>query len=131
MATVKKTYRIDESLAKDMKAIAEKERQSENQTVETALKFYRDYHYMNRKACFINEQILQVIQASFRMAENTINQKTNKLISELSIQLAIQNMIIAGSLEVSQKDLHTYRLKALDFLKESQRIFRMDELTDE
>jgi hypothetical protein len=131
MATVKKTYRLDESILKDIKSIAEDERQSENQTVETALKFYRDYHYMGRKACFINEQILQVIQASFRMAEHTINQKTNKLVSELAIQSAIQNMIIADSLEVSQKDIHTYRLKALDFLRESQRIFRMDELTDE
>ena len=131
MATVKKTYRLDEAILKDIKSIAEDERQSENQTVETALKFYRDYHYMGRKACFINEQILQVIQASFRMAEHTINQKTNKLVSELAIQSAIQNMIIADSLEVSQKDIHTYRLKALDFLRESQRIFRMDELTDE
>ena len=126
-----KLLRYSDELAEDVKSIASELRQSENQVIETAIKFYRDYHYMNRKACFINEQILQVIQASFRMAENTINQKTNKLISELSIQSAIQNMIIAGSLEVSQKDLHTYRLRALDFLRESQRIFRMDELTDE
>ncbi len=126
-----KLLRYSDELADDVKAMASELRQSENQVIETAIKFYRDYHYMNRKACFINEQILQVIQASFRMAENTINQKTNKLISELSVQSAIQNMIIAGSLEVSQKDLLTYRLRALDFLRESQRIFRMDELTDE
>ena len=126
-----KLLRYDDQLAADVKAIAGELRESENQIIEFAIKLYRDYHYMQNKASFINEQILHIVQGSLRMLENSINQKSNKLISELAIQAAIQNMVIAGSLEVSQKDLHVYRLKALDFLKENQRVFRMDELSDE
>ncbi len=131
MAITKKTWRIDDDLLADIKAIAEQEKKSENHIAETALKFYRDYHYMGQKACFINEQILQVIQATFRMAENSINQKSNKVLSELSIQAVIQNLILADSLEIDKAKLSTMRLKALDFLKENQRIWRMDELTHE
>lgn len=126
-----KLIRYDDTLAADIKAIAAELRQSENQVVESALKLYRDYHYMQNKASFINEQIIHIIQASFRMAENTINQKSNKLLSELAIQSAIQNQIIAGSLDVTKAELHKYRIEAVSALKESQRIFRMDEVTNE
>lgn len=131
MAALKKTYRIDEKLASDISSIAAELGQSENQIVEASLKLYRDYHYMQNKACFINDQIIQVIQASYRMAENNINQKTNRVLSELAIQNAIQNFIIASSLDVDNADMSNYRLRALDFLKQNNRVLRLDELSDE
>jgi hypothetical protein len=131
VAAIKKTYRIDEGLAGDIAAIAGELRQSENQVIETALKLYRDYHYMQNKASFINEQILHMAQGMLRLAENSINQKTNKLLSELAVQNAIQNQVIAARLEVRQADLRKYRIAAVTALKEAQRIFRLDEAADE
>lgn len=131
MPTLKKTYRIDETLAGDVAAIAAESVKSENQVVEEALKLYRDYHYMQAKASFINEELVNILQASYRMAENSINQKTNRVLSELAIQTAIQNHILAASLEVDKVDLNNYRLRAVDFLKQNNRVLRLDELSDE
>lgn len=131
MPTLKKTYRIDETLAGDVAAIAAESVKSENQVVEEALKLYRDYHYMQAKASFITEELVHILQASYRMAENSINQKTNRVLSELAIQTAIQNHILAASLEVDKVDLNNYRLRAVDFLKQNNRVLRLDELSDE
>lgn len=131
MPTLKKTYRIEEMLAADVARIAGELTQSENQVVENALKMYRDYHYMQAKASFINEELVHILQASYRMAENNINQKTNRVLTELSIQTAIQNFIIAHSLELDKKDLHNYRLRALAYLRENNRVFKMTELVDD
>ena len=131
MPTLKKTYRIDETLAGDVSAIAAESAKSENQVVEEALKLYRDYYYMQAKASFINEELVHILQASYRMAENSINQKTNRVLSELAIQTAIQNHILAASLDVDKVDLNNYRLRAVDFLKQNNRVLRLDELSDE
>ena len=130
MAVLKKSYRIEETLATDITKLAGELKQSENQVVETALKMYRDYQYMQVKSSFISAELVNIIQASYRVAENGINQKTNRVLTELAVQTAIQNCILAQSLEVSKKDLHTYRLRALDYLRENNRVFKMNELVD-
>lgn len=131
MPTLKKTYRIDETLAGDLSTIAAELGQSENQVVEASLRLYRDYHYMQAKASFINDELVHILQSSYRMAENSINQKTNRALSELAIQTAIQNYILAASLEVDKVDMNNYRLRAIDFLKQNNRVLRLDELSDE
>lgn len=130
MSITKKTYRLDEQLTTDLKSIADELNQSENQVIETALRFYRDYYYQQEKATFVNKEMIEIVQSIFRTAENSINQKTNRILSELAIQAAVQNLILANSLDVKMKDLHVYRLKALDFIKENNRVLRMDEIID-
>lgn len=126
----KKLINYDDQLAEDVKSIAEELNQNANQVIETAIKFYRDYYYQQEKATFINKEMIEIIKSTFRTAENSINQKTNRVLSELAIQAAVQNLILANSLDVKMKDLHVYRLKALDFLKENNRVLRMDEIID-
>lgn len=132
MGYTNKYLRIEDTLLSDIMNIT-KERgfKNDSQTVEEALKLYRDYHYMQKKATFITDELISVMQASYRMAENSINQKTNRVLTELSIQTAIQNFIIAHSLELDKKDLHNYRLRALDYLRENNRVFKMTELVDD
>lgn len=72
-----------------------------------------------------------MIQASLRLAEKSINNKTNKVLSELAIQSAIQNQVMAESLEIKKADLYKYRIEAVTTLKEGQRVFRLDEIADE
>lgn len=131
MSVSRKNIRVDDSLLEDIKIIAKENNQSENQVIESALKLYRDFHYMGNKACIINEQILSVFQGCCRMLENTINQKTNKVLSELAIQAHMQNLILAQNLEVSLKDLTAYRLRAIDFLRENNRVLRLDEVVQD
>lgn len=126
----KKLINYDDQLAEDVKSIAVELNQNANQVIETAIKFYRDYYYQQEKATFINKEMIEIIKSTFRTAENSINQKTNRVLSELAIQAAVQNLILANSLDVKMQDLHVYRLKALDFLKENNRVLRMDEIID-
>lgn len=131
MSYTKKYFRIEDSLLSDFVKISEElGHKSENQTAEEAFKFYRDYHFMQHKSCFINEQIIEILQATFRMTEKNINFKTNQVLSELAIQAAIQNLLLASSLEVNKDDLYNFRLKAVDFLKEHNRVLRLDELKE-
>lgn len=130
MASVRKTIRVDEDLLSDIQKIAADLNTNENQTMLMAFKYFRDYHFMQNKASILNEQILGIIQGSLKVCENNINNKTNKVLSELAIQTAVQNMIMAHGLEISQSQLHTFRLRALDFLKENNRVLRLDEVVD-
>lgn len=125
-----KSLRLDDTLANDIKKLSIELRVSENQIVVDALKLYRDYQYMNGKASFIPREIINVLQSSYKVAENSINAKTNRVLSEVAIQTIIQNLILAKSLELDEKDIYRYRLKALDFLKENQRILKLDEIVE-
>lgn len=126
-----KLIRLDDNLFEDILKLADEQSTSANQVVIKALEFYRDYYYMKEKASIINENILGIIDSKNKIAERNINYKTNKVLSELAIQSCIQNQILANSLEVSDRDLNRYRLRALDFLKENNRLFRMDEVEKE
>lgn len=130
MAYVRKHLRVDEELFTDIQKIAQELNTNDNQAIILALKHYRDHYYMQNKASILNEQILGIIQGSLKVCENNINNKTNKVLSELAIQTAVQNMIMAHGLEISQSQLHTFRLRALDFLKENNRVLRLDEVVD-
>ncbi|HCC35383.1 MAG TPA: hypothetical protein DEQ02_07015 [Ruminococcaceae bacterium] len=91
----RKSIRIEENLYSDILAIAEKQNMSVNQTIEQALKYYRDMRYMENSATFINEEIFKVIKANSNLLLQQINHKSNQLLSELAIQSVIQNLIIA------------------------------------
>ncbi|MEF9853219.1 MAG: hypothetical protein RR879_00015 [Hydrogenoanaerobacterium sp.] len=128
MSTTKKTFLLDGQLASDIKAIAIELHQSETQTISSALKLYRDDYYMKHKATLVNERIVSILQATCANMERSINQRTNAVLSELAIQSAMQNLILSNGLEIKGKDLHVYRLKALEFLKDKNRPLRLDEL---
>jgi hypothetical protein len=127
---VKKTFRIEDSLAKDITRFAADNNMTENAAVETALKFYRDYMYMKEKSTLINDEILKVNKAGLDLLEQRINHKTNQVLSELSIQVCIIEQIIAGSLEIDPLLLPEYRRKAMEFIRTNNRVFRLDEVVD-
>lgn len=120
--------RIPDELYGDISRIADDSRTSLNLTIEKAIKFYRDSFYMTNKACFINEEILNVMQAKNDLLEVKLNAKTNKVLSEVAIQVAIQNQILAQSLEIDNLHLDNYRKNAVEFLKTNNRVFRLDEI---
>lgn len=131
MATISKTFRLDENMIKDIEIIAQENSMTVTQVMENSLKLYRDYAYMQDKASVINQDILNVVKSGNRYLERSINHKTNSFLSELAIQTAITNLILAKSLNISTKEINTFRIQAVGFLKEKQRILRMDDLVDE
>ncbi len=122
------TIRIPDELHSDIAALAKESGASLNYIVEQALKYYRDKRYMDDKATFVSEEMLNIIQANNALLEQQINNKVNRVLSELAIQNAIQNMILANELEVNDLDADSYRKKAIEFLKTNNRVFRLDEL---
>lgn len=127
---VKRSIRIEDGLSEDIKQWAKAENTSESDIINRALRLYRDYCYMQDKATVINQDVLNVARSMANMAERNINYKTNKYLSELAVQQAMLNLIIAKSLDFSREDLEVFRLKALDTIKETPRVLRLDEVHD-
>ena len=125
---IRRSVTLGETLSKDITSIAQEKNQTQNEVICAALRLYRDYCYMGEKASVINEEILKAQQANNNLLLQQINRRTNQLLSELAIQSAITNQILAAELEVSPIDLETYRARAVEFLKINNRVFRLDEI---
>lgn len=130
MFTIRITLRLRDDLYKDIAEIAKDKGTSVNAVIEQAAKYYRDKRYMEDKATIINEEILKIIQSSNALLLQQINNKTNRVISELAIQNAIQNEILANELDVDAIKLDNYRKQAVEFLKTNNRVFRLDEIAE-
>lgn len=122
------TVRISDELHAAMSEFAKNDGTSLNYIVEQALKYYRDKRYMDDKATIINEEIISIIQANNALLLQQINNKSNRVLSELSIQNAIQNLILTNELDVDKIDADNYRQQAVEFLKTNNRVLRLDEL---
>lgn len=128
--TIRITLRLPDDLYNDTAALAKDTGSSVNSVIEQAVKCYRDKRYMEDKATIINEEILKIIQADHALLLQQINNKTNRVISELAIQNAIQNLILASELDVDAIRLDNYRKQAVEFLKTNNRVFRLDEIAE-
>ena len=120
--------KIADSLHSDISAIAKENNCCVTEIVVEALKVYRDYKYMGDRATIINENILKMVQANINLLLKAINNKSNRVLSEVAIQSAIQNMIISSELDVSATDAEQFRKQAIKFLQSSNRVLRLDEI---
>ena len=126
MTTEKKTYHLDARLVKDVEAIAQAQATSNTAVIEKAIRLYRDYIYLEEKATFLPEQIQKTFRSELAMLEQRQNVKINKLLSELAIQEGIIAQILANELEVDLEMMPVYRRRAVEALRASNRVFRLD-----
>ena len=126
MTTEKKTYNLDARLVKDVEAIAQAQATSNTAVIEKAIRLYRDYIYLEEKATFLPEQIQKTFRSELAMLEQRQNVKINKLLSELAIQEGIIAQILAKELEVDLEMMPVYRRRAVEALRASNRVFRLD-----
>ena len=126
MTTEKKTYNLDARLVKDVEAIAQAQATSNTAVIEKAIRLYRDYIYLEEKATFLPEQIQKTFRSELAMLEQRQNVKINKLLSELAIQEGIIAQILAHDLEVDLEMMPVYRRRAVEALRASNRVFRLD-----
>ena len=126
MTTEKKTYNLDARLVKDVEAIAQAQATSNTAVIEKAIRLYRDYIYLEEKATFLPEQIQKTFRSEPAMLEQRQNVKINKLLSELAIQEGIIAQILANELEVDLEMMPVYRRRAVEALRASNRVFRLD-----
>ncbi|WMJ22687.1 hypothetical protein RBG61_11905 [Paludicola sp. MB14-C6] len=127
---IRKTIRIDEDLIHDIINIAKDNNQTENSVIEKALKYYRDFYYMQVKSTFINDEIINILQAVIETKLQNINNKTNQVLSEVAIQSNIQNQVLASELDVNPLQLQQMRLNAIDFLKANNRVLKLNEIVE-
>ena len=126
MTTEKKTYNRAARLVKDVEAIAQAQATSNTAVIEKAIRLYRDYIYLEEKATFLPEQIQKTFRSELAMLEQRQNVKINKLLSELAIQEGIIAQILANELEVDLEMMPVYRRRAVEALRASNRVFRLD-----
>lgn len=89
MDLYKKTYRVSAETKKAVEEIAAQENCTETAVFENAIRYYKDYLYMQTDGAFINESVKRTFLASVNLMESRINNRANKVLSELAIQQAI------------------------------------------
>ena len=128
---VARAYRISDETVETLKAIADKENCTETAVIENAIRYYRDYLYVQNDGAFITESVKRTVLASVNLMESRLNNRTNKVLSELAIQQAILCQVIAHELEVNPRALDNYRRAAVEYLKMNDRVFRVEDIVEE
>nr|WP_317398514.1 hypothetical protein [uncultured Gemmiger sp.] len=128
---VPRAYRISDETLETLKAIANKETCTETAVIENAVRCYRDYLYVQNDGTFITESVKRTVLASVNLMESRLNNRTNKVLSELAIQQAILCQVIAHELEVNPRALDNYRRAAVEYLKMNDRVFRLEDIVEE
>lgn len=128
---VARAYRISDETVETLKAIADKENCTETAVIENAIRYYRDYLYVQNDGAFITESVKRTVLASVNLMESRLNNRTNKVLSELAIQQAILCEVIAHELEVNPRALDNYRRAAVEYLKMNDRVFRLEDIVEE
>ena len=128
---VARAYRISDETVETLKAIADKENCTETAVIENAIRYYRDYLYVQNDVAFITESVKRTVLASVNLMESRLNNRTNKVLSELAIQQAILCQVIAHELEVNPRALDNYRRAAVEYLKMNDRVFRLEDIVEE
>lgn len=128
---VARAYRISDETVETLKAIADKENCTETAVIENAIRYYRDYLYVQNDGAFITESVKRTVLASVNLMESRLNNRTNKVLSELAIQQAILCQVIAHEMEVNPRALDNYRRAAVEYLKMNDRVFRLEDIVEE
>lgn len=128
---MKSTTGISDETVETLKAIADKENCTETAVIENAIRYYRDYLYVQNDGAFITESVKRTVLASVNLMESRLNNRTNKVLSELAIQQAILCQVIAHELEVNPRALDNYRRAAVEYLKMNDRVFRLEDIVEE
>ena len=128
---VARAYRISDETVETLKAIADKENCTETAVIENAIRYYRDYLYVQNDGAFITESVKRTVLASVNLMESRLNNRTNKVLSELAIQQAILCQVIAHELEVNPRALDNDRRAAVEYLKMNDRVFRLEDIVEE
>ena len=128
---VARAYRISDETVETLKAIADKENCTETAVIENAIRYYKDYLYMQTDGAFINESVKRTFLASVNLMETRLNNRTNKVLSELAIQQAIICQVLAHELEINPRALDNYRRAAVEYLKMNDRVFRLEDILGE
>lgn len=128
---VARAYRISDETVETLKAIADKENCTETAVIKNAIRYYRDYLYVQNDGAFITESVKRTVLASVNLMESRLNNRTNKVLSELAIQQAILCQVIAHELEVNPRALDNYRRAAVEYLKMNDRVFRLEDIVEE
>lgn len=131
MELYKKTYRVSKEAKRMVEEIAAKENCTETAVFENAIRCYRDYLYVQNNGAFITESVKRTVLASVNLMESRLNNRTNKVLSELAIQQAILCQVIAHELEVNPRALDNYRRAAVEYLKMNDRVFRLEDIVEE
>lgn len=128
---VKKTLMVDHDLDQNIALQAQHDGSTYTKVVQDALRWYLDYRYMGEKATIIGEDIRTSMQAMVNLLERRINNRSNKLLSELAIQQGVLALVMANNLEIDPGVMDKYRQLVVEQLRQENRVFQLEEVLND
>lgn len=93
-----------------------------------AVEFYIDYNNNKQPGDFLAEEIQAIMTGNMELVEKRLGNRFGKLLSDIAIQLGIQQQIFKSITNLKEDDISLFRKIAVDEIKSNQRIFRYEDL---
>jgi uncharacterized protein YjaG (DUF416 family) len=101
---------------------------SRSETINKAIAFYIDYNNNKEPGDFLAEEIQAIMTGNMELVEKRLGNRIGKLLSDVAIQLGIQQQIFKSITNLKEEDISLFRKIAVDEIKNNQRIFRYEDL---
>jgi hypothetical protein len=125
----KSTYYLPEEFEERMdNYIKQAKLKSRNEFFEKSGTFYLDYTENKDPGEFLAKEIQAIMTGNMELVEKRLGNRFAKLLSDIAIQLGIQQQIFKSITNITEEDISLYRKIAVDDIKNNQRIIKYDDL---
>lgn len=101
---------------------------SRSETIDKALSFYIDYQNNKEPGDFLAKEIQAIMTGNMELVEKRLGNRFAKLLSDIAIQLGIQQQVFKSISNITEDDISLFRKIAVDEMKNNQRIFKYEDL---
>lgn len=130
MANMKRsTYYLNENFEKRMdNYIEQSNMKSRNEFFEKAGEFYIDYMENKEPGDFLPREIQAIMKGNIELVEKRLGNRFAKLLSDIVIQLGIQQQIFKSITNLTEEDISSFRKISLDELKNNREVLKYEDL---
>lgn len=125
----KSTVYFEEKLTSEMDAYVKVNNfKSRNEFLAKSARFYMDYNNNKEAGDFLAKEIQAIMSGNMELVEKRLGNRFSKLLSDIAIQLGIQQQIFKSISNITEEDTALFRKIAVDEMKNNQRIFKYEDL---
>lgn len=123
------TYYLDEKFEQRMdNYIKQSTLKSRNEFFERAGEFYLDYIENKEPGDFLAREIQAIMTGNMELVEKRLGNRFAKLLSDIAIQLGIQQQIFKSLSNITGDDIARFRKISVDEMRNNQKIFKYEDL---
>lgn len=102
---------------------------SRSELIVKAVDFYIDYDNNKKAGDFLAKEIQAIMTGNMELVEKRLGNRFGKLLSDIAIQLGIQQQMLFNCITgISKEEISLFRKIAVDEIKSNQRIIKYEEL---